>query len=213
MSSNDRSSVPPGRDLPLEFEAVLPRIQLHAQIAFRHFRCSHDREELVAETIALCWKWYVRLAERGKDAREFITTLATFAVRAVKSGRRLCGQESPKDPFTSVTHYRHGVVLQRLSGTTQQPSDLLAESLCDNSHTPVPDQVCFRIDLPAWIGTRSERDSRLINDMMKSERTLDLAHKYGLSPARISQLRKELHADWEAFCRDPVEEVEEALTC
>ena len=46
----------------------------------------------MAETIALSWKWFVRLAERGKDVGQFVTVLAAFAARAVKSGRRPVGQ-------------------------------------------------------------------------------------------------------------------------
>jgi hypothetical protein len=40
---------------------------------------------------------------------------------------------------------------------------------------------------------------------MQDERTLDLAERYGLSPARISQLRREFMDDWLLFCgeREP----------
>jgi hypothetical protein len=38
---------------------------------------------------------------------------------------------------------------------------------------------------------------------MLGERTLDVAGKYGLSPGRVSQLRRELHDDWEFFCAEP----------
>ena len=41
--------------------------------------------------------------------------------------------------------------------------------------------------------------------MMRDKRTLDLAHRYNLSPARVSQLRREFLLDWEIFCgeREP----------
>jgi hypothetical protein len=35
---------------------------------------------------------------------------------------------------------------------------------------------------------------------MRGERTGDLAKKYSLSPARVSQLRREFFADWCRFC-------------
>jgi len=35
--------------------------------------------------------------------------------------------------------------------------------------------------------------------MLVGERTLDLARKHGLSPARVSQLRREFHRDWNQF--------------
>jgi hypothetical protein len=58
--------------------------------------------------------------------------------------------------------------------------------------TPVPEQVCFRCDLPAWLDTLSERDCSITQDLMIGERTMDVANKYRLSPGRISQLRREL---------------------
>ena len=69
--------------------------------------------------------------------------------------------------------------------------------------TPIPDQAAFRIDWPAWMQTQTERDRRIIDDLMAGERTFDVSQKYGLSPGRISQLRRRLHDDWEVFCAAP----------
>ena len=38
--------------------------------------------------------------------------------------------------------------------------------------------------------------------MMAGQRTLDLSRRYGISPGRISQLRREYHSDWLRFCGD-----------
>ena len=35
---------------------------------------------------------------------------------------------------------------------------------------------------------------------MPGEGTLDVASKHGLSPARVSQLRREFREDWHRFC-------------
>src|SRR5262249_26223973 len=72
---------------------LLPRILLHAQVSFRHLKCPHKKEDAIAETVALAWAWYVRLARKGKDAARFASALASYAARAAKSGRRLCGQK------------------------------------------------------------------------------------------------------------------------
>ena len=70
----------------------------------------------------------------------------------------------------------------------------------------MPDQVCFRLDFPCWLNTLSDRDKRVVADLMAGERTLDVADKHGLSPARVSQLRREFMTGWGRFCgdRDPV---------
>jgi hypothetical protein len=58
-----------------------------------------------------------------------------------------------------------------------------------------------------WVKTRTDRDRRIIGDLMAGERTKDVSRKYGLSPARVSQLRQDFHADWERFnsekCQEP----------
>jgi hypothetical protein len=168
--------------------------------------------------VALCWKWFCNLARRGKDARTFISTLATYAVRAVRSGRRLCGQLKAKDVLSERAQHKHGFGVESLPISSRQSFerrhaevggqrevDVFEERLHDNTQTPVPDQVAFRCDFPTWVRTRTRRDRRLIRDMASNERTLALAKKYQLSPARVSQLRREFHDDWEQFTADPVE--------
>jgi hypothetical protein len=70
----------------------------------------------------------------------------------------------------------------------------------------VPDQVCFRLDFPVWRLSRTERDRRVIDDLMMGERTLDVSKKHGLSPGRISQLRRDFQNDWLTFCDSRPEE-------
>jgi len=53
-------------------------IEMHARFA-PGFTLHDDRADAVAEVVALCWMWFCRLANRGKDATTFSTTLASFA--------------------------------------------------------------------------------------------------------------------------------------
>jgi hypothetical protein len=172
---------------------------------FSSGRCLCQRRycvELTAETIALSWQWYVRLARRGKDAARFVTALASFAARAAHSGRRLCGQERSRDALSPRARQRHGYTVSPLPDGSGLGDSAFDEALVDNRQTPVPEQAAFRCDFPAWQKTRTDRDRRLIGGLMLGERTLDVARRYGLSPARISQLRREFHTDWLAFCGD-----------
>jgi hypothetical protein len=61
----------------------------------------------------------------------------------------------------------------------------------------------FRLDFPAWSATRTERDRRVLDDLMLGERTLDVAGKHGLSPGRVSQLRRQFLLDWRRFLSEP----------
>src|SRR5206468_1795853 len=82
------------------------------------------------------------------------------------------------------------------------------EALQDNTQTPVPDQVMFRLDFPKWRSSRTQRDRRIVEDLMVGEHTRNVARKFSLSPARISQLRSEYHTDWLRFQGDPLSDAE-----
>src|SRR4051794_24005508 len=100
--------------LQARFLRLLPRIERHGQITFRHLRCLDQKEEAIAEMVALCWKWFVRLARRGKAPERFPGALATFAARAVRSGRRACGQEPARDVLSAQAQRRHRFVVRSL---------------------------------------------------------------------------------------------------
>jgi len=203
-------------ELQAAFLSMRPRILTHARIYFRDIPCREHRADCEAEVVALCWKWFCRLAQRGKDAERFVSTLATYAARAVRSGRRLCGQLKPNDVLSETAQKKRGFRVEALPMSTrkslenvygiagsQRRVDVLEERLTDNMQTPVPDQAAFRCDFPVWLGTWSERYRRIIQDMARDERTSNLARRYNLSRGRISQLRRQFHDDWQRFCADP----------
>jgi hypothetical protein len=205
-------------DLHTRFLVLLPTIETHGRIYFRHLK-PNRKEEALQEMLALAWARFLRLAQRGKDALEFLATFNDFLVRAVSNGRRLMGTEKAKDAMCVRTQKRRGFKVEPLPAATrasydslystvhgQREHDAFEERLCDNTLTPVPDQAAFRIDWSAWRQTQTERDCRIIDDLMAGERTLDVSRKHGLSAARVSQLRRQLHDDWQEFCEVPEEE-------
>jgi hypothetical protein len=183
--------------------SVLPKVVAHGRVYFRHLRSAELKEEYLAEMVALTWRWHLRLAQRGKDAARFPTALATFAARAVRSGRRLAGMERTKDVLSPLAQQRKGFAVCKLPDCSTLDGSPLDEALHDNTQTPPDQQAMFRIDFPRWRASRNERDRLVLDDLMLGERTLDVAGKYGLSPGRVSQLRRELHDDWEHFCAAP----------
>jgi hypothetical protein len=181
------------------FLAIMPKVLVHANFAFRHVRCEDTRDDKIAETLALVFKWTKRLADRGKDVREFPTTIAGYATRAVKSGRRLCGSRRPRDPLCPVAQAERGFTTVSLPDYATLSENPLQQALIDNTQTPPDEQAAFRIDFPAWRRTHSERNRSIIDEMMRGERTQDLAEQFGISEGRVSQLRRQFHDDWHAF--------------
>jgi hypothetical protein len=211
-TTTSRSERRPGRVAAVQvallqaaFLAILPRVLKHAHFHFRDLRCLHRQDDAVAETVALAWKCFRRLARRGKDASRFPVAFANYAARAARNGRRLCGQEKARDALSPLAQQRRGFAVQSLPMASSMNGNLFDEALAHNTQTPVPDQVGFRLDFPAWRLQRCERDRRLIDELMIGERTLDVARRHGLSAARISQLRRAFHLAWQTFCGELVE--------
>ena len=65
--------------------------------------------------------------------------------------------------------------------------------------TPPPDAAAFRVDFPRWLGLLGDRDRRLASELMIGERTGEAAERFGMSRARVSQVRRELCDDWWRF--------------
>jgi hypothetical protein len=181
------------------FLAVLPTVLRHARIQFRDVACVHERSDLTQEVLAYALRWSRLLWSRGKDVREFPSPLARYAVLAVKSGRRLCGMHKAKDAMNPSTQTRVGFTCAVLALHALRADDPVQIALAENARSDVSDQVAFRIDFPTWLASRTERDRAIIADMLREERTLDLARKHRVSQGRVSQLRKAYAESWQAF--------------
>jgi hypothetical protein len=183
---------------------VLPRVLSHGRVSFRHIKCRHRRADAIQEMIGLAWLWHLRLAEKGKDATCFPTTLACYAARAVQSGCRLCGHERANDVLSPVAQQQKRFTVGKLPDFETLTDNPVHEALHDNTKSPPDETVCFKLDFMAWLAHLTERDRSVVEDLMIGERTLDVADKYGVSPARISQKRTEFCQDWQLFCGEGI---------
>jgi hypothetical protein len=198
--------------LQSRFLALMPRIECHARIYFRHVSCPDLRADKIAETLALAWKWFVRLQERSKDAERFPMAFTFLVARAVKSGRRLCGRESAKEVLSSTAQQRHGFRVESLPISIRRPAselygtvrgqealDAYEERLQDNHITPPPDAAAFRIDFPQFVGALPERDRELAMFLSLGHSAKKAGHRFRLSPGRVTQLRYRWFRHWRTF--------------
>ena len=70
---SDPTDPPDAASLHDRFLAILPAVERHGRVYFRHLKCAHRKEEALAEVRAIAWKWFVRLAQRGKDPTSFVS--------------------------------------------------------------------------------------------------------------------------------------------
>jgi hypothetical protein len=198
--TEDVANAPPAGRLHAAFLLLLPRIETHARISFRHVRCPGRRDDLVAEAVAIGWKWYLRAVGAGKDPADFTATFASLAASHARSGRRLCGSERAKDALSRTAQRLHNFAVQSLPAVeTGVDGNEAIDALKDNTRTPPPEQAAFRIDFPLWLASLQKCKRLLAEDLMRGERTQEAASKHNVSQARVSQIRRELHRDWRRF--------------
>lgn len=196
----------PVEQLHSKFVTLMPKIESCVTVYFRDVRCPATKADCIAEAVALAWAWFCRLAQRGKDAAGFVTVLASYAARAVCCGRRVCGQERARDVLSPVAQKKHNFSVGCLPDFSSLEGNIWDEALTDNTQSDVVDQVCFRLDFPRWRRSHTERDRRVIDDLIIGSRTQEVARRFGLTESRISQLRRAFADDWKQFCGDGAEE-------
>jgi hypothetical protein len=201
-TTNSFASAHTDDDLQTAFVVLLPRIERHACSAFRTVRCPARRDDCIAETLALSWAWFVRLAQRGINASRFVTALAYLAAQSVRSGRRLCGMEKARDVLSPRAQARHGFTIRPLPDGGSIKGNSPDDALIDKTQPRPDEEAAFRMDFPAWRSRHDERDQRLIDDLLNGDSGRDAARRCGLTPSRVSQLRRTFHDEWSALGDD-----------
>jgi hypothetical protein len=184
-----------------DYEAALPRITAHAKVNFGWIKDPGRRDDCIASVVGIGWKHWLSAVRHGKDPNEFVSSIAEMSVRQVRSGRRLDRQERPKDVLSPRARRTEGFTVASLpdhTGTGADGNEAI-DALRDNTVTPVPEQAAFRIDYPEFLKSLGQRNGAIASDMATGEATADLADKYDISPARVSQLRREFKDEWDEF--------------
>ncbi len=180
------------------FLQILPAVQTHAKIQFRRLP-AHQREDAVQEAIASACVSYQILAARGKLDVAHPGSLATFAVNFVRNGRHVGGrQDGAKDALSPVAQARHGFSSSSYDISARETGEWRQVALADRKF-PVPDAAAFRLDFADWLTTLSGRDRRIIAAFIRGDRTITVAARFGISQARVSQLRRQYEEAWAAF--------------
>jgi hypothetical protein len=178
------------------FLNVLPAVHKHAKIQFRKLP-AEQREEAIQETIAAAVVSFRKLAAKGMLAIARPSTLATYAVLHVRSGRHVGGhQDSAGDVMSPIARRRHDIMLASV-GDDGCGGMLIADRKAD-----VPDLAAFRIDFKNWLSSFSRRDRKIITALASGERTKTVAERFGISHGRVSQLRRRFERNWQLFQGD-----------
>ena len=173
------------------FLMILPRIQSQAWLAFQGL--SFDlKQELQSEVVAHCWKSFARLFELGRHEDVPPMTLARFAIRAVRSGRRIGASLNINDVSSLYCQNRMGI-WSSLNG------DNWPESLIADERARPDELVMARIDFSEWLQTLKPLHRKVAEHLSLGESTHSTARIFNLTPGRISQIRRLLEQSWHSF--------------
>ena len=128
--------------------------------------------------IGLAWTWHLRPAEKGKDATHFPTALASYAARAVRSGKRVAGQERANDDLSTVAQQWHHFFVRKLPDFETLSGHPVCEALLDTTKSPPNETVCFKLDFMAWLASLTERDRSIVRGLPAAERRRLLGRRY-----------------------------------
>jgi hypothetical protein len=183
------------------FLEMLPAIHAQLRFAFRDLR-PEERAEAMADATANAAVVYARLHQLGKVDVAYPSALARFAVAQYRSGRRVGASLNVNDVTSCHAQRRHSLRVERLDRQDAEAGwrEILVE---DRGCTPA-ELAASRIDFAAWLRRLPLKRRRIAKTLALGETTQRAAQRFRLSPGRISQLRRELNADWLDFHREPV---------
>ncbi len=169
------------------FLEMLPAIQRHARISFRHLD-AEAREDLVQEVIANSLVAFLRLFTLGKFELAYPSVLARYGAAQAREGRRVGGHLNSNDVMSRYAQRRRGFEVEWIDAMVPE----------DRSATPA-EVATARMDIRAWLETLTPRNREIAALLAAGESTGETAKRFGLSSGRISQLRGELCGSWERF--------------
>ncbi len=179
------------------FLELLPTICQHARYVFRHWP-PEARDESVQEVIASAFVAYKRLVAQGKQELAYGAPLARYAVARFRAGRRVGVQMNVRDVASQRCRDVKRIKLERLDRWSPQEEAWCEILVEDKTCTPA-DLAASRIDYRAFLATLGRRKRRIAQMLATGETTSRVAEQFGLSQGRVSQLRREFKAAWEAF--------------
>lgn len=157
---------------------VEPVIRKYAKKCFRE---SPNKEELVNDAVSLGWEWWSTAQKRIKPKH-----YAYFACLRVKCGRQF--QQSERSIETQSQRRAVKPLRVELKATiTGRPGDNPAAI------------ARVQLDFAAWVPTLNERLAAYLECVLRGETNREIADKFCVSLARVSQIRRELLDRYHAF--------------
>ena len=97
---------------------------------------------------------------------------------------------------------RHGFRAPNLDRYDRETEQWRQVAVADRKAS-IPDIAAFRIDFSRWLKLLSHRDTPIVTALARGDQTSAVADRFGLTPGRISQLRRKFEHAWANFQGEP----------
>lgn len=186
----------------VKFLSLLPAIREQARFAFRSQE-PERRQELIAEVIANAFVAFTRLLDRGPEQIVYATPLVQYAIKQVKTARRVGGKLNVRDVSSEYAQRSKRFTLGRLDHFDTRKG-VWREVLIEDRRAGPADTAAARIDIADWFNSLPLRRRLIAETLATGETTKRAAKQFHISRGRISQMRRELHDAWQEFQGDAV---------
>lgn len=180
-----------------KFLDMLPSIRQQARFAFRG-RHPNEKAELVQEVVAAAYVMFANLVREGREHLAFPTPLAQYALRQVRSGRKVGITLNVNDVTSEHAQRKRGFRLESLNQIDMEEGQWL-EALVEDKKAGPADTAAARIDVTDWYRSLPIRDRKIAKVLATGDTTGAVAKKFGISVGRVSQLRRKLEESWREF--------------
>lgn len=191
--SNTRPVIASHRE---RFVDMLPQIRQQAQVACRGLG-AEARQDFVQGVMAAAFVAFIRLVQLGKEDVAYPTPLAQYSIRQVRCGRSVGTTLNVQDVGSKHAQLAQRIQVQRLDW--RYADGRWREVLVEDHRAGPAETAAARIDIADWFRSLPVRNRRIAWALASGYSTGDVAAKYGVSRARVSQLRNELRTSWLDF--------------
>jgi DNA-binding NarL/FixJ family response regulator len=146
------------------------------------FRDHPDAAEKISDAISVGWQMSLTAPDSVPDE-----SLAFYAVRRVSSGRQ----------FNESSRSIDGPNPRRRKKPRRQPAEM-GRVLGKRGENPA-DLARVLVDYAEWCRLLTPREREFLEAFIRGDKTTEIAARFRVSKARVSQMRRELATYWKDF--------------
>jgi len=176
---------------------MMPSITKYARWAFQSMGME-ARAEAMQEVLVSSMLAYYRLYQQSKIERAFPSVLARYAVARYRDGRRVGEKMNCRDTMSPYAQRKKGLCVESLHQYDPE-REVWREIIVEGKHAGPADTAAARVDFAEWLASLAPRDRQIAEALSDGSSTQEVAKRFQVSSARISQKRRELQDSWLAF--------------